>query len=77
LLKYYISKSTQKQVNLDIFTIFVKNANFYVNAIMSTQATNKESLFIKFNYFQDIGRSKQRKAQHIEMKVFLHDSTSR
>lgn len=42
------------QVSLDISTIFVEYAHFYVNAIMLTIETKFEDCFAYFNYNQDV-----------------------
>ena len=47
--EYYTPKTTKKQANLAIFTIFVNYADFYVNIIMSTAATVPYRIFIKIN----------------------------
>jgi len=44
------------QANLDIFTIFVKYADFYVNTIMLTAATEKVKILSFSIIFLDIDR---------------------
>ena len=51
LYEYYTPKSFKKQANLSISTIFVNCADFYVNIVMLTGATNALPVFIIFNYF--------------------------
>ena len=49
--EYYTPKSTEFQAILYIFTIFVDYADFYVNIVMSTQATNVTDGFTIFDDF--------------------------
>ena len=48
---YYTPKPIEFQAVLAIFTIFVNYADFYVNIIMSTDATANPDFFAVFNYF--------------------------
>ena len=56
LLKYYTPKSGLLQANLDIFTIFVNYADFYVNTIMLTAATKAVKILSFSIIFLDIDR---------------------
>ena len=49
MYKYYTSIVMILQANLSKFTIFVKNAEFYVNIIMLTGATKAGGVFIIFD----------------------------
>ena len=60
------------QVNLDIFTIFVDYADFYVNAIMLTEATAIHQSFIIFNYFQYVAQNFNERTLYIVLKFLFH-----
>ena len=49
--EYYTPKPTKFQAILDKIPIFVDYADFYVNTIMSTRATEHGYAFTIFNYF--------------------------
>ena len=66
LHEYYTPKSIIFQEFLFIFTIFVNYADFYVNIIMLTAATNIKLAFIKFNYFAIYWARKMRLLLNIE-----------
>lgn len=65
LHEYYTPKTHQKQVKLDIFTIFVDYAYFYVNIIMLTSATSEPQK-------QDIVQVILSNTLYIVLQAFLH-----
>ena len=51
---YYTLKFIKIQAKLDITAIFVNYDDFYVNIVMSTEATELPADFIIFDYFDNI-----------------------
>lgn len=74
---YYTPKSRIFQVFFSFSTIFVNNALFLENAIMSTTNHVHAIVFIIFNYFSRYRDIYSPKTQNVVLQFFLQNNIGR